>query len=146
MKTTKPYPRIIDTHDWISIDLGNGRRLTTSRYSDKVSGAVPQTVADAWFRMIKDFRASPDEQKPDAKPFLRAIEKFADGIPTLWPEWNAPAPTFVVGQVVSFDFGPKRGGVEQGPVVKVGRTTATVRFPKGGLISIPKDLLATGGA
>lgn len=148
MKAKTTYPRVIESHDWISIDFGNGRRLTSSYSGEKASGSIPPHVFKAWISFVDGYGKSDEasKAKPEDKPFLRAIERFAVEILPKWPGWDAPMPTFTVGQVVAFDFGARRGGKESGPVVKINRTSVTVRFPTQGLVSIPNDLLATGGA
>ncbi len=120
--------------DYISLDFGNGRRLTTSWSGQKASGAVPTHVFKAWCAMV-------DEKKPEGL-FLDRVKKFSTDIDKLWPEWSTPAKTFNIGQAVQFDFGPKRGGVDTGTVTEKLRTNYVIRFVRRGLIAMPGDLLA----
>ena len=127
-------PRIITTHDWISVDFGNGRRLTASRSGEKGTGAIPHEVFRAWSKMIcEESPVTIDDR----------IAAFVARIDSIWPEWDVPPRTFTVGESVSFDFG-KRGGVRRGTVVKVSRTNYTVDFVGYGKVSMAGDLLATG--
>jgi len=134
-KTAPKAPRIINQHEYISIDFGNGRRLTASFSGAKAAGAIPPHVWKAWLAMID----SPTAPGPNA--FLVKIEAFAASIGTLWPEWNVPPREFKVGETVKFDFGPKRGGTRSGKIEKKSRTSYVVRFDSG-LISISGDMLA----
>jgi hypothetical protein len=71
--------KITSTHDWIRLDLGNGRGLTVSRGGVKASGAVPAAVFAAWERATRL-----------GEGLLGArVRQFAATLPTLWPEWNA---------------------------------------------------------
>lgn len=126
-------PRIITQHEYISIDFGHSRRLTTSYSGQKASGKVPAPVWKAWVRTMTE---------KSETPFGERVQKFVDNIDTIWPEWNVGPKTFEVDQVVTYDFGPKRGGKKSGPIVKKNRTTYTIRFEGMGLVSMSGDLLA----
>jgi hypothetical protein len=126
-------PKIKTTHDWISVDFGNGRRLTVSRSGEKATGAIPYPVFREWSNMIRTTTGD---------TYIDRIEKFVADIDAIWPEWNVAPQTFKVGQVVKYDFGPKRGGLRSGTVVKILRTNYTVRFDEMGLVRISGDLLA----
>jgi hypothetical protein len=131
VKTMKP--KIITRHDWISVDFGNGRRLTVSRSGEKATGAVPHHVFREWSNMIRTTTGD---------TYSDRIEKFVADIDSVWPEWHVAPPTFKVGQTVKYDFGPRRGGMAEGVIVKVLRSNYTVRFDGMGLVRIPGDMLA----
>jgi hypothetical protein len=126
-------PRITTTHDWISVDFGNGRRLTASRSGEKATGAVPQEVFRQWSGMIRATGGGTFEEK---------IARFVENIDTIWPAWNVAPKAFSVGDSVRYDFGPRRGGICEGKVVRVLRTNYTVDFGVHGLIRMAGDLLA----
>ena len=132
---SKTAPRIITQHEYISVDFGNSRRLTTSFSGQKASGEIPPHVWKAWLKAMMDKAET---------PFGERVAKFVADIDTLWPEWNVPPKTFEIGQEVSFDFGPRRGGVKKGKIEEKKRTTYTVRFEGMGLIGMAGDLLARG--
>jgi len=131
-KTAKPeakYPRVILQHEYISVNLGNNRRLTTSFSGEKAAGAIPGRVFDVWCSWIQD--------TSKGETFGDRVKSFADSIDTIWPEWNAAPPKFEVGQKVKVCMGKKP---EVGTVVKVRGTSVTVQladYP----ISMAADLL-----
>lgn len=125
-------PKIITNHDWISVDFGNGRRLTVSRSGEKGTGAIPPGVFDKWSKTIR---------APGDEPYSARIEKFVAGIDAIWPGWSIPPRSFAVGESVKYDFGPRRGGIREGKVVKKLRTTYTVDFAGYGLVRMAGDLL-----
>jgi hypothetical protein len=131
MKTKAP--RITTTHDWISVDFGNGRRLTASRSGEKGSGAIPKEVFRQWSDMIRANSGGTVGEK---------IARFVENIDTIWPAWNVAPKAFSVGDSVRYDFGPRRGGICEGKVVRVLRTNYTVDFGVHGLIRMAGDLLA----
>jgi hypothetical protein len=128
-KTTRK-PRIINQHEYISVDLGNGRRLTASFRGEKATGSVPKHVFDAWCRAVSTQEGTVGER----------ITAFVDRIDTVWPEWHVGPPARVVGDVVELDFG-KGHGVDSGPIVSKRGARYTVRFARRGLVSVPADLL-----
>ena len=137
MKTrtaSQTAPRIIEQHEYISVDFGNGRRLTTSYSGERATGAIPAHVWKAWFAAM--------DRKGAEGTIGERVRAFAAGIDALWPEWNTPPKAFAVGQTVRFDFGPRRGGMDTGVVVSLKRTTYTVRFARMGLVGLSADLLA----
>ena len=136
MKTrtaSQTAPRIIEQHEYISVDFGNGRRLTTSYSGERAAGAIPPHVWRAWLTAMS---------RKGGGTVGESVRAFAAGIDALWPEWNMPPKAFAVGQTVRFDFGPRRGGMDTGVVVSLKRTTYTVRFARMGLVGLPADLLA----
>ena len=133
----KPIPRLNTQHDFISIDFGNGRRLTTSYGGQKATGAVPRVVFDAFCAMIK---AKAVEGVVDVTFGVR-VQKFADNIATIWPDWNKAPKTFKVGDTVSIDFGKRRGGIDTGKVYKVSRTNYFVDWQRSGKIGVTGDML-----
>jgi hypothetical protein len=124
-------PRTTTTHDYISVDFGNGRRLTASRSGEKSSGSVPHEVFDLWSRTVRAGGGTVGER----------IGKFVADIDTIWPDWSVPPKTFKVGDPVKYDFGPRQGGVREGKIVKVLRTNYTINFGEFGLIRMSGDLL-----
>jgi hypothetical protein len=133
MNAEKTTPRIIRNFDWISVDFGNGRRLTAGRSGEKATGAVPRDVFDKWSKMICETGTGTFDER---------IERFVADIDTTWPDWNKPPRSFAVGEQVKFDFGKRRGGVRTGTVIKVLRTNYTVDFGDMGRIRMAGDLLA----
>lgn len=132
-KTKTAYPKITTQHDWISVDFGNGRRLTASRSGEKGTGLMPREVFDAWVKMVNT---------PDGTSLGERIAKFAADIDSIWPDWRVGPKTFHLGDTVRYDFGPRRGGMQAGKIVKVLRTNYTVRFDGMGLVRISGDLLS----
>lgn len=127
---TKP-PKINAQHDYISVDLGNGRRLTCSWNGEKATGAIPDPVFDAWHKMV----VSKSET-----PLLERIKAFVDGLGTLWPEWNVPPREFRPGERVKCDFG-KRRGMDTGTILKKNRTTYDIKWDREGLVGMAGDML-----
>ena len=124
-------PRIIKNHDYISVDFGNGRRLTAGRSGEKATGAVPSLVFDRWHKMVHN---------DDGMQLGDRIQKFVDEINSLWPEWSTPPKAFKVGDKVKVDFGKKKGGLKEGVIIGVKRTNYSVRFDAG-LYEVPGDML-----
>ena len=161
-KTPSPLPRIVEQHSYLSIDFGNNRRLTTSFSGEKASGAVPRSVFTTWLLLFPrdgaklTARAAQHKLLTDAqRAFLldlvgreldngQRVEAFAAAADKLWPEWKVPPRTFRKDEDVTFDFGPRRGGVDTGTVTEVGRIVR-VRWKRMGLVSMAADLLASGG-
>ena len=131
--TTK-RPSIITQHDYISINFGNNRRLTSSYSGQKASGCVPPCVFNEFCRRM--------EEKSDVK-YGERMQKFVEEIDTIWPAWNVPARQFRVGEKVNFYFGKSRG-VHEVEVVKVRGTSVTIKDGNGGLIRMSADLLESG--
>lgn len=132
---SKPAPKINTQHDYISVDFGNSRRLTTSHSGQKASGEVPSRVFEAWVKALNVV---------SGVNYGERVAKFVADIDALWPEWSTPPKSFEEGQEITFDFGARRGGVKKGKVEKKNRTTYTVRFEGMGLIKMAGDLLARG--
>ena len=126
-------PTIITTHDYVTVNFGNGRRLTGSYGGEKATGAIPKHVWQAWLALL--------DNPADTRTLGERIQKFVDDINSLWPEWNVPPKTFNVGDTVKMDFG-KRGGMDTGTIIKKAHTNYTIRFEKHGLVGINGDLLS----
>jgi hypothetical protein len=137
MAKTPNRPTIITQHEYISINFGNNRRLTASFRGEKAAGSIPQTVFNLFSKAVQD--------PAWGKNIGERIEKFVNDINTIWPEWNKPPMQFRVDQPVRYDFGPRRGGMDQGIVMKVGRSV-TVRFVRSGMIRMAADLLEKDNA
>lgn len=92
--------KVVNTFDWIRLDLGNGRGLTTSFGGTKATGAVPASVFKAWC----------DATGKGEGPLLDRINRFADDIATIWPDWNKAADVsrFVVGYKGVWKLGPRK--------------------------------------
>lgn len=130
--------RLIEHHDYVSIDFGHGRRLTTSWSGQKATGSIPKHVWGAWVGLMA--------RKDDGRNFGERIRGFMAEIPTLWPEYaDGPQQTFGVGARVGLNFGASRGGVDHGTVVKKLKTNLEVRFEKNGLVRVNPDLLVAVG-
>lgn len=68
------------------------------------------------------------------------VAAFAAAIPRLWPDWDKAPAVPAIGDVVTLDFG-KRKGKDVGTVTKVRGTKVTARFSREGLISFAADML-----
>lgn len=123
-KTMKATPKIIENHDYISVVFGSRGRLTKARYRDTSTGGVPGHVFDEFIRRTT-------LEPGSSKTYGEVIREFVADIDTIWPEWNQPVKKVAVGDRVQYDFGKKRGGVDTGTVVKVGRS-AHVNFDRMG--------------
>ena len=151
-------PSIINQHEYVSVNFGNGRRLTVSFNGEKAAGAVPHNVWATWtvLHQRKLPSAATAATLTDAqKAFLAGplpeingerVQAFVDQIAALWPEWNVAPPAFTVGQRVKLDFGPRRGGVDEGTVTAKVRTSYTVRWDRSGLIRVSADILSLATA
>ena len=93
--------KVVNTFDWIRLDLGNGRGLTSSFGGIKSTGAVPANVFKAWC----------DANDKGEGPLLDRINRFADDLATIWPDWNKAPDTshLVVGYRGSMFLGPRKG-------------------------------------
>lgn len=125
-------PTVIKQHEYISINFGNNRRLTASYSGCKASGSIPQAVFDAFCKAT---------DLSQGVSIIQAIEKFAEDIDTIWPQWNNPPKSYAPNQIVKFDFGKRRGGMDAGKVVKVRGTSVTVQWDRNGLIGLTADML-----
>lgn len=139
--TTKTVPSIISRHDYISVDFGNNRRLTTSYSGAKAAGAVPTAVFTLW--------ADAMEYKPTALQRLglektadlrngAIVQRFVDRIADIWPEWNVAPILPSIGDHVAINFGKRRGS-ETGTVTAIRGTMVTAMFPTQGLIRFAAD-------
>lgn len=110
MKT--PQPRIINQHDYISLVLGQ-RRLTVSWRGTSAPVGVPADVLKLWDMAMFD-------SKPEAlaklgyaageKPsMLEKVQRFADRIWEIWPQWSTPLPVFTAGTYIKVNFGKRKG-------------------------------------
>jgi len=99
--------KVIVTHGWIRLDLGNNRGLTTSWGGAKATGAVPARVFDAWIKVTDGGEGK----------LIDRINAFADDLPTLWPEWNSAADLsgVKVGTRIRMFMG-KRKGYREGTI------------------------------
>ena len=130
----KPAPKIKKAHDYLSIDLGNGRVLTVNRRGTRATGGVPEKVYDYFDRAMQGPGNYGDK-----------IDAFAADIDKIWPEWHVAPTKPKVGDRITYDFGKRMGGPDTGEVVRVARTRATVRWARLGLISLTFDDIARGG-
>ena len=94
------------TFDWIRLDLGNNRGLTSSFGGTKATGAVPNHVFKAWCETV-DGKGKYATGKDRGENIL----VFADAMGTLWPEWDKAPDTshLVVGYKGTRDRGPRKG-------------------------------------
>lgn len=133
MPTT--YPKLTVSHDRITLNLGNGRRLTASRYTDSASGEISQAMFEAWLKLRDNYPAG-------CKSFGEACQHFADNLDTAFPDWNAPVNRFDVGERVKWDR--PICGTTTGLVVSKRGSIYTVRIGDkiSGLVAkIPAQLL-----
>ena len=140
MATKTTFPKIRWTHEWVAVDLGNNRGLSSSYGGCKSRGIVPVYLFDAWAElagMLKNakvpagIRTLLDEAK---------VAAFVDRIPQMWPEWNVAPKTYTVGQTVKMQFGKTKPVIE-GKVEKILGSMVTCRFPGMGLVRCPADML-----
>jgi hypothetical protein len=99
--------RVVVTHSWIRLDLGNNRGLTTSFGGTKSTGSVPEAVFRAWVKATDEGEGK----------LIDRVNAFADELPTLWPEWNdkADLSEVSVGTRIRMFFG-KRKGYREGTI------------------------------
>ena len=95
------------THEWLRLDLGNNRGLTTSYGGTKSTGAVPNAVFKAWCEAVdgKGVWAS------KGKNVGERVASFADEMDSIWPDWKKAPDTshLVVGYRGSMFLGPRKG-------------------------------------
>jgi hypothetical protein len=115
MPSAKPYPRVIEQHDYMSLDMGQGRRFTAGWSGFRATGSIPGAAFDA-------IAAYLDGHEARGETFGESFRRLADPdlLRRFWPEWDAPARQFSVGDRVSLDLGRRRG-VVHGEVVALGR-------------------------
>lgn len=133
MAKTLTKPTIINQHEYMSINFGNNRRLTGSYRGERAAGSIPLNVFDAFSKAVhnKEYGATYGDR----------VQRFADEIDKIWPEWNVPPRTFAVNEEVVFDFGKRRGGTDKGIVTKVKGTSVTVKWQRMGLVGLTADML-----
>ena len=94
------------THEWLRLDLGNNRGLTTSYGGQKSTGAVPEAVFRAWCEAL-------DGKGVWAKGETvgERVASFADEMDSIWPDWKKAPDTshLVVGYRGSMFLGPRKG-------------------------------------
>jgi len=99
--------KVIFTHEWIRLDLGNNRGLSTSYGGTKATGSIPPAVWKAWCEAVdgKGKHAAAGTKRGDW------IVSFADDMDGLWPEWKKGPDTsrLVVGYRGSLFLGPRKG-------------------------------------
>ena len=146
-------PSIATQRDFLSVNFGNGRRLTVSYSGEKAAGAVPHNVWLTWtvlHQRLPMSAATAAKLTNAQKAFLASplpaavgerVKAFVDQIDALWPEWNAAPPAFTIGQRVKFDFGPRKG-TDEGTVTAKARTSYTVRWDRNGLVRVSADMLS----
>ena len=108
-------PTVRSTHDYISVNFGQGQVFTVS-YRGAKGTNIPSDV----FTRLDDF-VQAEVKKPEGN-YGKAIEALVEQIDALWADWQKPMPTFVAGDRV---IGPN--GV-QGVVKKKARTNYEVQF------------------
>ena len=97
--------KVIFTHEWIRLDLGNNRGLSTSYSGTKATGSIPPAVWKAWCEAVDGKHAAAGTKLGDW------ILAFADNLDALWPDWNKAPDTshLVVGYRGSMFLGPRKG-------------------------------------
>lgn len=158
MKTNQPT--IVDRHDYLTINFGNSRHLTTSFSGVRAAGKVPANVWVTWQILFTPVARRPDIRSTrlgltvaqvgfledcEAKNLNvgQKVRAFAEAADALWPEWGVAPRTFHPNEAVAFDFGPRRGGRDVGVVVRI-RKLVEVRFERMGLVRMAADQLADG--
>lgn len=127
--------KITETHDRITVNLGNGRRLGYSRYRDTCSGDVPMDVFRKWSAARTNI--------PKGKTLGDAVRDFVANLDTIWPEWQAAPPRLEVGDRVTAR-GP-RGTAIIGTIVGRSKTGAYLNVKAdgtGAVVGYPPCLLA----
>lgn len=139
---SKTTPSIINQHDYIRINFGNGRGLTVSYSGERSNGAVPEHVFKLWSQ-AHQFEAEAlkriGREKAGAN-HLNVTEAFVAKINEIWPDWKTLPKVPKVGDRVTLSFG-KRKGLDTGTVEKVRGTSVTARFDHQGLVSFAADML-----
>ena len=139
----KAVPKIIESHEYISIVLGK-RRMTASYGGTKASSGIPSDV----FKLFDKACHDRDDKvlamlgfEPGAKPKNGDIVKaFASKMDTIWPDWSKEIEMPRVGDTVTADFG-KRRGLDTGVVFKVSRSYVYANWEKNGNIGVHVDML-----
>lgn len=108
--------KVTTTHDRITVNLGNGRRLGYSRYRDTCSGDVPMDVFKKW--------SAARSNVPKGKTLGDVVNDFVSNLDTIWPEWRDAPVRLNVGDRVAAK-GP-RGTAITGTVVGYSKTGAYV--------------------
>lgn len=98
--------KVTFTHDWLRLDLGNNRGLTSSCGGTKATGKVPDAVFKAWCDAVDG--KNPKYAGTNCGEWVIA---FADDMDNVWPEWNKAPDTshLVVGYRGSMFLGPRKG-------------------------------------
>jgi len=137
------FPRIKWNHEWVAVDLGNNRGLSSSYGGTKARGYVPQFLFDAWSElggtvenaaMPLHVRTLLNEAKGSGPTNKDKVEAFVARIPAMWPEWDVPPRTYTVGQPVTYK------GVE-GKVLEFKGKKIICEFTDGSLVGFAADLL-----
>lgn len=138
----KIAPKIINSHEWISLVL-NKNRLTVSYSGAKAVGFIPAEIFALWCDAT-DFGTSVKKQNalvklgldPKNPPKIgEVVETFAKKIDTIWPEWSKEPYMPKVGDTITVNFG-KRHGLESAVAEEVKRNYVTANFPRRGRTSV----------
>jgi hypothetical protein len=126
-------------HDYISLSLGNNRTLTANRRGGKVSGSVPDSVTDAWFKVC-------DGKDGNTGTLIERITLFANDLSSLWSDWNIAPDTdnLKVGVRGKMFLGKRKGfvGFEIVELPKRKGGTWTVKFDnENHKTRVPADML-----
>ena len=135
--------KVIFTHEWIRLDLGNGRGLSTSYSGTKATGSIPPAVWKGWCDAVDG------KGKHAAGKILGdRILSFADDMDAIWPDWNKAPDTshLVVGYRGTLFLGPRKGSkgyvVTALPARKGGNYTIQMDGEKGRVL-VAADMLMT---
>lgn len=145
----KAVPKIITSHEWISLVLGK-RRLTISYGGVKAGGGIPDAVFDLWDKAVRlrtpealtTLGLAPDKAPGQQNKLLDIIQAFADKIDTIWPDWAKEPVMPVPGATIKVNFG-KRKGIIEGVVKEVKRNYVFATFPveAGGYQGVHFDMI-----
>jgi hypothetical protein len=128
--------KVVNTFDWIRLDLGNGRGLTSSFGGIKSTGAVPANVFKAWC----------DANDKGEGPLLDRINRFADDLGTIWPDWNKATDVsrFVLAYKGVWKLGPRKPEeVYEVVAVPAGRSKSFKVRTQAGVTLVNGDFLNT---
>ena len=97
--------KVTMTHEWIRLDLGNNRGLTTSYGGAKSTGAVPANVFKAWCAAIDGKGGYAGTTRGEW------VLAFADDMDNAWADWKKAPDTshLVIGYRGSMVLGPRKG-------------------------------------
>lgn len=133
--------KVVVNHDWISLNLGNNRRLTVSYGGVKASGMIPVEVFNAWDKASR--------LGTKGGTLGERVVAFADNMDAVWPEWNAGPDLSKLANGTKHMFKESK----RKPVVEITVVAQPKRkgglflcqWPDGSKCKMPADMILDGG-